>query len=410
MMGYGHPLALGRSFVEDEGIPGRDRVMLLTYRLWQDRFGGDPTIVGRAIRLDNELYTVVGVLGEGPADRQQSKIWLPMAFTPEQLASDDLSLHVMGRLRSGVTIQQADDNLAAIVPESERAARQRQQYSSSVQPFRNNFLRSSTKQGLWLLLAAVGFLLLIACANVANLLLARGSARQRELALRAALGASNGAIARQLLIDSLVLAFAAGIAGALFASVLLDGIVALMPEYTLPSETEITLSVPVLLFAFAACAISGALSGCAPAWQAARANLVDAIKEGGRAIGGGRHVLRRVLVVLEFALALTLLAGGGLAAHAFIKTMSVDLGYRTDNVLTMNLPVPRGRFTAPEAVEIFYRELLDRTANVPGIKSASISTGMPLRGTGFGDGVEIVGRTKDPAERAPSGVNMVTPR
>ncbi len=265
-------------------------------------------------------------------------------------------------------------------------------------------------QGLWLLLAAVGFLLLIACANVANLLLARGSARQRELALRAALGASNGAIARQLLIESLVLAFAAGIIGALFSAVLLDTIVALMPEFTLPSETEITLSVPVLLFAFAVCALAGALSGLAPAWQAARANLVDAIKEGGRAIGGGRHLLRRSLVVLEFALALTLLAGGGLAAHAFIKTMSVDLGFRTDRLLTLQLPVPRGRFETPEQVEIFYRQLLDRTAGIRGVRSASISTGMPMRGPGFGDGFDIVGQPHDPAERRTTGVNMVTPR
>ena len=233
---------------------------------------------------------------------------------------------------------------------------------------RNNFVRDSTKKGLWLLLAAVGFLLLIACANVANLLLAHAAAFA-SAKLRCARRWSDEQRDRPAGLPSskrLVLALAAGIAGALSASVLLDGIVALMPEYTLPSETEITLSVPVLLFALGVCAISGALSGLAPAWQAARADLVDAIKEGGGAIGGGRHLLRRVLVVLEFALALTLLAGGGLAAHAFIKTMSVDLGYRTDNVLTLHLPVRRGRFTTPEEVEIFYRQLLDRTANLAG--------------------------------------------
>jgi putative ABC transport system permease protein len=411
MMGYGHPLAAGRSFVEEEGIVGRDRVVLLTYRLWQDRFGGDPAIVGRQIRLDNEPYTVVGVLGEGPADRQQSKIWLPLALTPEQLESESRWLNVMGRLRPGVTIQQADDNLAALAAAIyERQIGRRSELIARVEPFRNNFVRSSTKQGLWLLLAAVGFLLLIACANVANLLLARGSARQRELALRAALGATNGAIARQLLIESLVLALAGGIAGALLASVLLDAIVALMPQYTLPSETEITLSVPVLLFALGVCAIAGALSGLAPAWQAARANLTDAIKEGGRAIGGGRHLLRRGLVVLEFALALTLLAGGGLVAHAFIKTMSVDLGFRTNHLLTLQLPVARGRFGTPEEVAAFYRQLLERTASVPGVKSVSISTGMPMRGTGFGGPFEIVGRVHNPADPPAAGVNMVTPR
>jgi putative ABC transport system permease protein len=411
MLGYGHPLALGRSFIEDEGIVGRDRVVILTYRVWRDRFDGDPTILGRQIRLDDEPHTVVGVLGEGPADHQQSKLWLPLAFTPDQLTGDNRSLNVMGRLRRGVRIQQANDSMAALgIAVEQRTPRSDDTWKTSVEPFRNNFVRSSTKQGLWLLLAVVCFLLLIACANVANLILARGSARQRELAVRAALGATNGAIARQLLIESLVLAVAGGIAGALFASVLLDAIVALMPEYTLPSETEITLSVPVLLFALGVCAVSGVLSGCAPAWQAARANFADTIKEGGRSIAGGRNLLRRALVVMEFALALTLLAGGGLAAHAFIRTMSMDLGFRTDHLLTMQLPVSRGRFTTSEEVENFYRQLLDRTAALPGVTSASISTGMPPQGTSFGRAFEIVGRPHDPARPIGGGVNMVTPR
>ena len=410
MMGYGHPLALGRSFVEEEGIVGRDRVVILTYRVWRDRFAGDPAIVGRQIRLDNEPYTVVGVLGEGPADHQQNKLWLPLAFTPELLQSDGYRLNVMGRLRPGVTIQQANANLAAVAAAvAERPGHQADGWSTSVEPFRNNFVRRSTKQGLWLLLAAVGFLLLIACANVANLLLARGSARQRELAVRAALGATNADLARQLLIESLVLGVAGGVVGALLASVLLDAIVALMPEYTLPSETEITLSLPVLVFALGVCLVSGALSGCAPAWQAARANLADAIKEGGRSIGAGRQRLRRVLVAAEFALALTLLAGGGLAAHAFVRTMSVELGFRADHLLTMQLPVPRSRFSTPEEVEAFYRQLLERAAAVPGVLSVSVSTGMPVQGTSFGTGLEIVGRPQDPADRPGAGVNMVTP-
>jgi putative ABC transport system permease protein len=411
MLGYGHPLALGRSFVEAEGTVGRDRVVILTYRVWRDRFGGDPAIIGRQVRLDNEPHTVVGVLGEGPADHQQSKLWLPLAFTADQLRSDNGFLYVMGRLRPGVTIQQANANVAALAMAVEqRTPRSDDTWRTSVEPFRNNFVRSSTKQGLWLLLAAVCFLLLIACANVANLLLARGSVRQRELAIRSALGATNGGIARQLLIESLVLALASGAVGALFASIQLDAIVALMPEYTLPSETEITLSVPVLLFALGICALAGVLAGCAPAWQTARANLADAIKEGGRSIAGGRNLLRRALVVMEFALALTLLAGGGLAVHAFIRTMRMDLGFRTDHLLTLQLPVPRGQFTTREEVEIFYRQLFDRTTAIPGVTSASISTGMPPQGTSFGRAFEIVGRPHDPARPIGGGVNMVTPR
>jgi putative ABC transport system permease protein len=409
MLGYGHPLALGRSFIEEEGIPGRDRVVILTYRVWQDRFGGDPQIVGRQIRLDDEPYTVVGVLGEGPADHQQNKLWLPLAMTAAQIENDSYGLNVMGRLRQDRTLQQATANVTAVSATLQRATpSQSALFTASVEPFRNNFVRQSTKQGLWLLLAAVGFLLLIACANVANLLLSRGSARHRELAVRAAIGATNGALVRQLLVESVVLALAGGIAGTLLASLLLDAIVALMPPYTLPSETEIVLSVPVLLFTLAICSACGVLAGCAPAWQAARANLSNAIKEGGRSIGAGRHLLRRGLVVLEFALALTLLAAGGLAAHAFIRTMSVELGFRTDRLLTLQLPVPRGRFATPEAVEAFYRQLLDRVSLLPGVRAASLSTGMPVSGTSFGGQIEIVGRPPN-ADAQFSGVNMVTP-
>jgi putative ABC transport system permease protein len=336
MLGYGHPLALGRSFIDAEGTVGRDRVVILTHRIWRDRFNRDAAIVGRQIRLDNEPYTVIGVLGEGPADHQQAKLWLPLAFTPEQLTSDSRSFTVMGRLRHGVTIQQANAAMAALgIALEQRNPRTDDTWRTSVEPFRNNFVRNSTKQGLWLLMGAVSFLLLIACANVANLLLVRGSARQRELAIRSALGAPNGAIARQLLIESLLLALVGGVVGALAASIQIKVIVALMPEFTLPSETEITLSVPVLLFAFGACTFAGVLAGCAPAWQVSRANLADAIKEGGRSIAAGRNLLRRSLVVIEFALALTLLAGGGLAARAFLRTMSMDLGFRTDHLLTM---------------------------------------------------------------------------
>ena len=411
MLGYGHPLALGRSFIEEEGVVGRDRVVILTHGIWKDRFAGDPAIVGRQIRLDDERYTVVGVLGEGPADHQQNKLWLPLAFTPEALEGDGNRLLVMGRLRTGATIPQANQNVAAVASAvAARGASPRDGWSTSVEPFRNNFVSRNTTRGLWLLLAAVGFLLLIACANVANLLLARGTARQRELAVRSALGATSGAIARQLLVESLVLALAGGVLGALFASVLLGAIVALMPEYTLPSETEITLSIPVLVFALGLCAISGVLSGCAPAWQAARTNLADAMKESGRSISAGRQLLRRVLVVVEFALALTLLAGGGMAAHGFIKTTREELGFRTEHLLTLQLPVARGRFSTATEVETFYRQLLDRTAALPGVTAASISTGMPVSGTGFGDGFEIVGRPHDADRRPFAGVNIVTPR
>ena len=414
MMGYGYPLAVGRTFTEEEGTVGRDQVVVLTYRLWQDRFAGAPDIVGRQVRLDGEPYTVVGVLGEGAADHQQNKLWLPLAFTAEQLENGNHwlnALNVMGRLKDGVSIAEADASMVALSAAIERdSPTPRRDWSVSVEAFRNNFVRDSTKQGLWLLLGAVGFLLLIACANVANLLLARGSARQRELAVRTSMGATRGAIVRQLLIESLVVSLAGGVLGALLSSAVLDAIVRLMPPYTLPSETVIELSVPVLLFALAACAVAGILAGCAPAWQASRANLSETMKEGGRSVSSGRHGLRRALVVVEFALALTLLSGGGMAVHALVKMMNADLGFRPERVLTFSLPVSRGRLTTAEEMEVFYRQVLEAVTALPGVVSASASTGMPVWGTGFGHSFEIVGRpTADPKQRTMAGVNMVTP-
>jgi putative ABC transport system permease protein len=411
MLGYGHPLALGRSFVAQEGVVGNDKVVILTYRLWQDRFAGDPGIIGKAVRVDDEPHTVVGVLGEGPADHQQNKIWLPIAFTEGQLRRGGGGLNVMARLKDGVTLAEANGSMRALAAalERERVA-PRPGWSVSVEPFRNNFVRESTRRGIWLLLGAVGFLLLIACANVANLLLARGTARRRELAIRTAMGATRTAVARQLIIESVVVSLAGGLAGALLSAGIIDVIVALMPEYTLPSETEIVLSLPVLAFALVTCAIAGLLAGVAPAWQASRTSLTEVMKEGGRSVSAGRHQLRRALVVVEFALALTLLAGGGTAVHALARLMSADPGFTAERLVSFSLPMPRGRLAGDGETEVFYRTLMDRAAALPGVTAVAVSTGKPIEGPGFGTGFTIEGRpVVGGGEQMGIGVNMVTP-
>jgi putative ABC transport system permease protein len=411
MLGYGHPLALGRTFTEEEGILGNDKVVVLTYRLWQDRFGGDRAIVGKTVRIDDQPHTVVGVLGEGPADHQQSKIWLPLAFTEQQLKSGRGGLNVMARLKDDVELPEANASMKAVAAAVERARETpRQARTVSVEPFRNNFVRDSTKRGVWLLLGAVGFLLLIACANVANLLLTRGTARRREIAIRTSIGASRVAVVRQLIVESVVLALTGGVLGALLARGLIDAVVALMPEYTLPSETEITLSLPVLLFAFGTCAIAGLLAGLAPAWRASRTGVAEVIKESGRSVSAGRDRLRRALIAVEFALALTLLAGGGMALHALTKQMSADVGFRAEQLVTFELPVPREKLAAVEAREVFYRAFVERARNVPGVASVSVSTGLPLGGYNFASDFDIEGRpAPDPNNRFGGGVNMVTP-
>ena len=413
MMGEPNPLALGRDFLEEEGEVGRDRVAILSHRLWQTRFGADRGIVGRPIRIDGTPYTVVGVLRAGPADRVQLPLWLPLAFTPEELKPDvpDLRLTVMGRLKRGVTVAQADASMVALDRHLARKRSESYAWSASVEPYRNSLLSGDTKTALWLLLGAVTFVLLIACANVANLLLARGTARRRELAVRASLGASHATIVRQLMTESVVLALVGGGLGVALASGLLRGIMAILPSATLPSEADVRLNVPVLLFTLAASVLCGILFGCAPAWRSARANVNETLKDASRSLGGGRDRLRRGLVALEFALALTLLAGGGLAIHSLFKLASVDPGFRTERLLTFSLPVPPGRLRGTDEINAFYRQLIDRVRVIPGVRLASVSTTMPVQEFGFVVmKFEVVGQPAVAASKpSHSDLNVVSP-
>jgi len=409
MLGYGHPLALGRDFLDGEGVKGRNQVAIITSRLWREYFAGEPGIIGRQIRLDDELYTVVGVLGAGPADQNETQVYLPLTVDPESPMASEHWLNVMGRLKAGVSLEQANANMAAVqahLPFRDGDADRR---TVSVEPFRNNFVRDRVKTALWLLVGAVAFVLLIACANVANLLLARGTARSRELAVRASMGASRGRIIRQLVVESLVLAGAGGLLGAALASGLLAAIVRLLPPYTLPTETEITLSLPVLFFALTACLVSGVLAGCAPAWQAARADVIGALKQGGRSgAGGGSDRLRRGLVALEFALALTLLAAGGLLMRSFFHMTNADLGFEPDGLLTAVLRLPQDRLKTPAELTAFYRRIEERVQAVPGVEAMALSDGLPVR---MNNGIMFhLSDEPAPEGRWPiSGFNSVTP-
>jgi putative ABC transport system permease protein len=413
MLGYGQPIVLGRNFVEDDATPGREQVAIVSHRMWQERFGGDPGIVGRAIRVNGRPHAIVGVLSPGPADQSMAQMWLPAAFTAERLQRQARYMLVLGRLKPDVTLGQANADMAnvtrglsAAYPDSNSG------WTASVEPFRNNFVRRETLAALRLLMGAVGFVLLIACANVANLLLARGTARQRELAVRASLGASRGAILRQLVTESVVLALAGGAVGVALAYGLVHVITALMPPFTLPTEVFIRLNVPVLLFTAAVSGVSAILFGCVPAWQAARLDLVEALKDSARSVGSGQHRLRRALVAFEFALALALLTGGGLALHGFFRLTQVDLGLRTERLLTFPVPVREGDLEGPERIAAFYRELRERAGAVPGVLSASVSIGVPLRGGVNVAPFSIPGRTAadSDASAAPRTVlNAVSP-
>jgi putative ABC transport system permease protein len=408
----GTPMWLGRDFLPEEGEVGKDRVVIMTHRLWSQYFGADQGIIGQQIRMNGESYTVIGVTPPGMRDRQPSQLMLPLAFKPEQINHQSRSLLVMGRLKEGVSLQQANVEMQGITQQlAEELPQSNANWNASVEPLQNNFIPEKTIKNLWMLLGAVGFLLVIACVNIANLLLARGTTRQREVALRAALGATRARLFGQFLTESLVLAIISGVFGIYLGRLIIDGILAILPFQMLPSEADVRISIPVLLFTLFATMLAGLLFGCAPAWQASRLDLNEVLKQGGRAglsIGGSN--VRRALIVVEFALTLTLLAGGGLALRSFWNLTQLDLGVRTDHVLTFYLPVPQNRFKETERISPYYRQLLEKIESLPGIEAATVTTGMPLRGTGSGRTFRLAGVPPDDSgARQSLGFQMVTP-
>jgi putative ABC transport system permease protein len=407
-----NPVLMGRGFLPEEGIAGHEHVVVLNNKFWK-RLGADPNIVGKKMQLDGEPYTVVGVMAPGPPDRGRSMFTVPLVFKPEQINHDFHWLLVMGRLKPGVTVKQAQADMDSVTQAiAKQYPKSNQGWGSFVEPLQNDFMPKERIFTLKLLLGAVGFILLIACANVANLLLAKGMTQQKEVAIRSALGATRKTVFLQFLTESLVLAIAGGLLGIGVGYAMLHGLIAIMPEDTLPWEADLSLNVPILLFTLAATTLAGLLFGCAPAWFASRIDPADALKEGGRSgMGAGRHELRRALVVGEFALALTLLAGAGLAIHSFWKMSRVDLGVQTDHVLTFFLPVPDTRPKDPRQITTYYRQILANIAAVPGVSHATAATGTPLEGAGFGMPFTIVGKPAytDPSQRPGCGFGMVTP-
>jgi putative ABC transport system permease protein len=408
----GIPMLMGRDFLPEEGIPGRDREVVLTYKLW-NRLGADRSIIGQPMRMNGEPYTVVGVLRPGVGDRFDFELAVPLAFRPEQINHDYHWLLTMGRLKPGVTLQQAQadmdavaTHIAAAYPSSNKG------WGASVEPLQNDFLPPERIRNLWLLLGAVGFVLLITCLNIANLLLAKGAVRQREIAIRGSVGANRRQIFGQFLTESLVLALIGGGLGVGLGVGLLRAILSIVPEGILPSEANFQLDIHVLAIALAATTLAGLLFGCAPAWYASRVDPAESLKEGGRSgTSAGSHRLRRGLIIGEFGLALSLLAGAGLAIHSFWNLTRVDLGVRTDHVLTFALNHPSDRFKSPEEMNTYYQQMLSVVGSVPGVSSAASVTGMPLRYHSDGMPFTLVGGPTyaDPSQRPGAGFQSVSP-
>jgi putative ABC transport system permease protein len=408
----GIPFLMGRDFLPEEGISGRDRAVILTYRLW-NRLGANRSIIGQPMRLNGEPYTVVGVLSPGLADRLGPELAVPLAFRPEQINHDYHWLLTMGRLKPGLTLQQAQadmdavtSHIAAAYPSSKKG------WGAFVEPLQNDFLPPERIRNLWLLLGAVGFVLLITCLNIANLLLAKGAARQREIAIRSSMGATRGQIFTQFLTESLVLALLGGGLGIGLGVGLLRAILSIVPVGILPSEANFQLDIQVLTVALAATTLAGLLFGCAPAWYASRVDPGESLKEGGRSgTGTGSHKLRRGLIIGEFGLALSLLAGAGLAIHSFWNLTRVDLGVRTDHVLTFRLEQSHGRFENAEQMNSYNQQMLRILRSAPGVSAAATVTGMPLRFTSDGMPFTLVGGPTygDPSQRPNTGFQSVSP-
>jgi putative ABC transport system permease protein len=375
---------LGRTFSEDEDQPGRNKVALLSYALWQSRFGSQPSVVGESIGINGENYTVIGVMPDGFQFPDQDDVWVPLAIDkakPEERGNH--GLEVVARIRPGVTPEQAGVELSNI------AATLQERYPDNYPqdggwglffvPMLDELV-GKLRPALWVLLGAVAFVLLIACVNVANLLLARAGAREKEFAVRSALGARRGRLVRQLITESLLLALIGSALGLALASTCVRVFVGFGPP-DIPRLNEIGLDWRVAGFSLFVSILTGLVFGLAPALQASRPDLQDALKEGGRGSTSGRHRLRNVLVISEVAIALVLLVGAGLMIKSFGRLLDLDLGFRTDKILTMRLSLPETKYKDDPQQADFYRKLLERVRGLPGVASASVISHLPLSGS-----------------------------
>ena len=399
----GVPPTLGRPITREEDRPG-SRAAVISHRLWRNRLGGDPDILSRGLTIQGQRHTVVGVMPPGFAFLDKTvDVWLPVGFPAEARTPRGRWLATVGRLKPGVTFEQAQRDMTRVAGELTTMFPDfNTGWTARVVPMREQ-LTGDIRPALLVLLGAVAFVLLIACANVANLLLARATARQRELAVRAALGAGRRRLVRQLLAESLVLSVAGGVAGLALAWWLLQVLRAFVadriPVYGLDA---VGIDGTVLAFTTAIAVLSGIFFGLVPAFSAAGASLSDALKEGGRTGSAARGKrARSAFVVLEIALALVLLVGAGLLVRSFARVMAVDTGFDQERTITMRVSVPQSRYGEPTLRVQFYDRLLERIAGLPGVEAAGAISFLPLDGLGSATGFEVVGAPMPAAGEEP---------
>jgi predicted permease len=390
---------LGRGFAARDARPGAPAVAVLSYKCWQRLFGGDPSVLGKDVRISDQVRTVIGVMPER-VYWLDADVYMPATF--ERGRDDGPFVLVTGRLKGGVSTAEAETNLNSVFKEMARRepAQFPDRWRAKLVPFPEAF-PSKIENELWMLLSAVGLLLTIACANVSSLLLSKASVRQKEMAIRASLGAGRGRIMRQLLTESLMLAVAGCGLGLLFAWQGLHFMLSIVPQYTIPGEAKIGLNVPVLLFSLAVAAVVAILTGLAPALHASREQLATGLRENGRGAGGSRKqaAIREGLVVAEVALSLVLLVAATLMLRTLFALQHVPLGIRVDNVLRMDIPLSNTRYkSAAERVQVLER-YLEAIRQTRGVVAASLNTN-PHPFDNLHASVEMAGKTERDARDA----------
>jgi putative ABC transport system permease protein len=406
---FGVQAALGRTFAGGEDQPGSQKVVVLTHRLWMNLFAGDRGAVGRTILLNGEPYTVIGVLpGASDFDRRWNDLWVPLVIPPNS-ARDYHYLIAFGRLKRGVSVEQAQAEMSAIAGHiAELYPAIKKGWSAQVDRYMDGVVGRQTHLSLLVLMWAVVAVLLIGCANLANLLMARATLREREIALRMALGARRGRVIRMLLTESLLLSVCGGAVGIALGFGLLKWIQSLLPPFYFPPEANIAMDGRVLLFLAAVTILTSIAFGLAPAIQASRRDTAQSLKEGGRSnsAGRGRLIVRHIFVAAQVAVAFILLVGGGLLIRSFQRLMTLNLGFQTEGVVTAGLPLEMEKNPDAAKLALYINQLLDEVRATPGVQEASVASCLPLQG--WGDGMPFY-MADNREKRLGSGFKIVTP-
>jgi putative ABC transport system permease protein len=411
----GEPL-LGRVFTPEEQQDGKDFVVVLSHALWQRRFGGDPNIVGKSVLLNARPYNIVGVMGQDfrPLPETlvspEGQFYRPVAETYDDSARDERHLRAIARLKPGATIAQAQNELDVITKRlQEQHPTTNKNQGAAVVSITDEIV-GGIRPTLWLVFGAVIFVLLVACANVANLLLARATVREKEITIRSAIGAGRGRLVRQLLTESFLLSLVGGALGLLFA-IWGTGLVASAGAQINPMLQNTQIDWRVLGFTFAISIITGLIFGLAPALQSSNPNLVESLKESGRGSGasGHRNRLRSALVVSEIALTLVLLVCAGLLIRSVMRLKNVDTGFNPKNILAMNIGLPAAKYPKPENQIAFYKQVTERIAALPGVKGAATTTVLPLSDNFDGRGLLVEDQPRARGEEISVDLYVTTP-